>query len=143
MERSYCIEGYWIRVVLRDGLIQIFNDENLQGLLEQDLIARTAALVASVKADYAEKMKKPLAVSEDSLVVEIWAHVYAERFTVALKQAIDLPLVEEMADFVIHRSEVIDCGERSKDSNRFVWDLLASFKAFLAPFLPEKRPSEP
>lgn len=136
MERSYCIEGYTVRVVLRDRLIQISNDEGLHGLLEQDLISRTADLVATIKADYAKVMDKQLAISDDSLVVEIWAHVYAERFTLALKQAVDLAIMDEVADFAVSRSEVIDCGERSKDSNRFVWDLLASFKTFIARFLP-------
>lgn len=137
------MEGHRVRVVLRDGLIQISNDEGLRGLLQDDMIARTEHLVAAVKADYEKCMDKPLAISDDSLVVEIWAHVYAERFTLALKQAVDLALIDAAADFVIRRSEVIDCGERSKDSNRFFWDLLASFKAFLARFLSSDRQLEP
>jgi hypothetical protein len=54
-----------------------------------------------------------------------------------MKKLIRLNLIEDAADFIIKRSDTIDCGEAVIDQNRKFWDLLANFKGLILTFLPK------
>ena len=119
-------------------IVRVYNDNELKALLAQDTEAATSELVASIKAEYRSLFTVEYAVSDASVAVEIWGHVYAERMADAIKHLSSIALIDKVADKIIYHSEIIDMGERGHDENRFVWDGLAHFKSLIASFLPDK-----
>jgi hypothetical protein len=138
MEKTYELNDCKLLVVFENQLIRIKKPKALQKFLTNDIEERSEILVNSIKIDYLSFFGKELAISNDSLIIEIWAHVYASYFAKAMKNLISLKLVEEAADFIIKRSDIIDCGESEVDSNRKFWDVLANFKSIILTFLPKR-----
>lgn len=69
------------------------------------------------------------------MAVEIWGHVFAEKFADAIKKITSVKLVDELAEKIIEHCEVVNIGEKGHDSNRIVWDTLAPFKPEIAAML--------
>lgn len=138
MEKTYELNECELVVVFKNQLIRIKKPKALQKYLTLDIDQRSEVLVNSIKIDYLSLFGKELAISNDSLIIEIWAHVYASYFAKAMKNLISLKLVEEAADFIIKRSDIIDCDESEIDSNRKFWDILANFKGVILSFLPKR-----
>jgi hypothetical protein len=136
MEKVYELRGCKISVVFMDKLIRIDQPKSLEQYLSLDLDNRTAILIKLIKTDYVHFANKELDITDDSMAVEIWGHVYTSRLAHALKRLIQLSLIENFADFVLKRSDVIDCGESNVDGNRKFWDALAHFKTIILSFLP-------
>jgi hypothetical protein len=91
-----------------------------------------------VKKEYERLYKKELNISDASLAVEIWGHVYFEYFAIVFEKLVNMNLIKQMASKISSYCEIIDCGESEKDNNRFFWDILAPFKNQIAVLLPEK-----
>ena len=137
-EKEYKLNGHHILVIFNDRLVRIKHPKALQKFLSEDIELRTETLVNQIRQDYALIIGKELSIAQDSMVIEIWGHAFASYFTKALKNLIQLKLIERISDFVIKRSDTIDCGESEVDSNRRFWDLLANFKGLILTFLPKK-----
>lgn len=82
---------------------------------------------------YRELFQKTLEISEMSLAVEILVHAYLDRFSLnasairnVLPEHVSGPILR-IAGKVHERTEIINCGEKSVDNNRFVFDGLAPF----------------
>lgn len=136
MEKTYELNGFSLPVVFKDQVVQIEGSEELQHFLSEDIDNRTLVLVTFIKSDYLLLTGNALEIEDDSLIVEIWGHVYASHFAEAFKNLVQMKLIEQMADFVIQRADTIDCGEKDKDSNRVFWDVLSNFKGLILGFLP-------
>lgn len=146
MEKTYNLSGHKLLVVFENKLIRIKKPKALQKFLSADIELRSEVLVNSIKTDYAALFNKELAINNNSIIIEIWGHVYASYFAKALKNLIEVKLIGNFADFVIKRSDIIDCGEADMDSNRKFWDILANFKSIIVTFLPKSvkaKPSKP
>lgn len=128
-----------IDVQLEDHIIHITNNDALTNFLAYDTEARTEQLVRSIKIAYYKLFNKNLDVPDASMVVEIWAHVYAEKFADAVQSAVSFNVIDKLAKKVIERCEIIDIGELRYDYNRFVWDGLANAKSIIAKFLPGEK----
>lgn len=137
-EKIYELSGHELLVIFDEKLIRIKKPKALQKFLSSAIDNRSEVLVNYIKQDYFLLMGKELDVTNDSLIIEIWGHIYASYFARAMKNLIKLQLVENAADFVIKRSDTIDCGESEVDSNRKIWDVLANFKGIILTFLPKK-----
>ncbi|MFJ7887015.1 hypothetical protein ACIQYL_02880 [Lysinibacillus xylanilyticus] len=90
----------------------------------KDKSSASLQAAAVINAEYKKRKGRALDISEGSLSVEILGHVYPDRIGNTIKK---LPLpgsIEDAIDKILKRTEVIDCGESSKDSNRFLWDFL-------------------
>lgn len=120
-------------------IVRVYNDDELKALLAQEIEAATAELATEIKARYRSLFNVDYLVSDDSVAVEIWGHVHAEKMAEAIKHVTSLRLIDKVADIIIYHAEVIDMGERKHDENRFVWDLLAPFKSLIASFLRDKK----
>ncbi|WP_379085787.1 hypothetical protein [Pedobacter sp. UC225_65] len=83
-------------------------------------------------------MGTELDITVDSMVIEIWGHVYASHLAKAIKNLIQLQLIADFANFIINRSDTIECGESEIDSNRRFWDILSNFKGAVLSFLPKR-----
>jgi len=136
-EKIYELSGHELLVIFDEKLIRIKKPKALQKFLSLDIDNRSEVLVNYIKQDYFLLMGKELAITNNSLIIEIWGHVYASYFARAMKNLIKLQLVEHAADFIITRSDTIDCGESEVDSNRKFWDVLANFKGIILTFLPK------
>ena len=138
MEKQYELNNCKLLVCFEDRLVRIKKPRTLQKYLSEDIESRSTILVDHIKADYLVHFKKELFIDSDSLIIEIWGHVYASYFAKATKNLIKLKLVEDAADFIINRSDTIDCGESEVDSNRKFWDVLANLKGMILVFLPNR-----
>ncbi len=120
-------------------IVRIYNDKELIALLKKDTEPATDELVAGIRAEYRKQFGVDFGVPYNSIAVEIWGHVYAEKMAEAIKHLSSIKLVDKMADKIIYHAERIDIGEHGHDNNRFVWDGLAHFKALIIPFLPTEK----
>ena len=137
-EKSYKLSGHHLLVEFQPQLIRIKKPRAIKKFLSEDIELRSEILVNYIKQDYFLIIGKELDIANDSIIIEIWGHVYASYFARAMKNLIKLKLVENVADCIINRSETIDCGENEIDSNRKFWDLLANFKGIILTFFPKK-----
>jgi hypothetical protein len=127
-----------VTVQFEDRSIHITNNKSLWTLLGEDIESRTAAFAAWIKAQYYGFFGKELDITTDSLIVEIWGHVYFEYYVLAIKELLKLKLIEGFLESILEPSEVIDCGESGLDNNRKLWDMLAPHKEFILKVLPGK-----
>ncbi len=130
MEKYYLLQDCSVRVVFKVGLIGITNDNALKRLMHVDLNGVTDELIRLIKADYALFQGTPLAISDDSLVVEIWGHVYAEYLLLKYRKVMRAILIFGIYARLRKSCEVIDCGEREKDPNRRLWDRLTRYRGW-------------
>lgn len=137
-EKIYDLSGHQLLVVFRDQLIQIKKPHHLKQFLSSDIKNRSEVLVNYIKQDYFLIFGKELNVTNNSIIIEIWAHVFASYFARAMKKILRFKLVENLANLIIKRSDIIDCGESNLDSNRKLWDVLANFKHLILYFLPKR-----
>lgn len=135
MEKIYNLDGCSVNVFFEPKLIRIIGSEELLVHLNKRLNNHTLALVRLIKTDYALLLGKPLKITNASLAVEIWGHLYASKFATILQELISLKLIENFTEQIKKRSDTIDCGEADIDSNRKFWDMLAKFKSVIIKFL--------
>lgn len=138
MEKTYELSGHKLLVLFNDKIIQIQKPRTLKKFLSEDIELRSEILVNYIKQDYFNFIGKELIITNDSMIIEIWGHIFASHFAKAMKNLISLKLVENAADFIIKKSDYIDCGESDVDLNRKFWDILASFKELIIAVLPKK-----
>lgn len=129
------IQNSNISVLLHKNRIGIVNNDQLAALVSGIGNNTTEELVSAIKKEYSRLFNKEFNVSDDSIVVEIWGHIYADKFADAVKSISPIKLVDELADKISARCEMINIGEKGYDSNRFVWDLLAPLKSAIAAIL--------
>lgn len=126
--KRYNLDGYVIVVIFRNKLISIQESQRLFAYLAEDIEGRSAFLAELIKQDYGEIAHKKLSISTDSLIMEIWGHLYASHLARAIKTKTRIEMVTKIADFIITRGDIIDCGERGVDKNRWIWNILSNFK---------------
>ncbi|WP_316829499.1 hypothetical protein [Pedobacter aquatilis] len=138
MDKTYELKNCEIKVCLNEGLIRVYSDKGLWYYLDGNVKARTLALVLLIKSDYQKEFGKPLKITVNSLMIEIWAHVYSDYLGLLLKRKLKIKWIQNLLQKGIERAEIIDCGERKLDTNRWVWDFLSHFKSVISLFLPGK-----
>lgn len=137
-KKTYHLNGCELHVRFLEKLISIEKPEELNKYLASDIQYRTQTLASFIKSDYFKFFDKELKITEKSIIVEIWGHVFVSHIAKRFKTIIPIYPAKRFADFIIKRCNKIDCGERSIDSNRFVWDLLSAFKPFILFFIPKR-----
>lgn len=138
MEKVYELNNCRLLVAFTPKLVIIKEPKALKRYLSKDIDTRSSVLANLIKQDYLDLIGTELDITVDSMVIEIWGHVYASHLAKAIKNLIQLQLTEDFADFIINRSDVIDCGESEIDSNRRFWDILSNFKGLVLSFLPKR-----
>ncbi|WP_146146682.1 hypothetical protein [Taibaiella chishuiensis] len=137
-KKEYRFEGGIVEVLFQEGSVHIVNDTQLWALLEGKIKENTTTLVAWIVEQYRQLQGRDLAITGDSLAVEIWGHVYFEYYLLILKELVRLQLVADLLEPLLAKSDVIDCGETGYDNNRKLWDMLAPHKDFILGMLPGK-----
>ena len=122
-----------VRVKYKDKVVQIYCDEILLAFLENSEHG-ALTLAEYIVQEYKIRMGKPLAITKDSLAIEIIAHVYADEMAEKLRNFAEehdgglAEVLSQVSAKVKASTKTIDCGERSEDNNRFVWDGLVPLK---------------
>lgn len=96
--------------IVNNDLFQHFIDENEENAWK---------FVREVKDHFKRENNRNLKISDRSLVVEIYAHIFPDKIADLIPFGI--------GDIIQEKTEVIDCGEEGFDSNRFLWDFIADF----------------
>ncbi|SDF81634.1 hypothetical protein SAMN05421827_101642 [Pedobacter terrae] len=141
MDKIYELKGNKITVGLEPKLIRVYSDAQLWAYLEGTAavrLKRFELLVNAIKADYEQHFNQALAISNASLIVEILVHVYCDYLGLHFNRIIKIKWIQALVKKLLKRAEVVDCGEKSVDSNRWVWDLLAGSQSLFISILPKK-----
>lgn len=138
MEKHYELNDCKLAVTFSRQLVRIEGSKALRKFLSRDIENRSEVLVNTIKMDYFQLFDVELAIKNDSLIIEIWGHVYAAYFARAMEKLIQLKVIDDMADFILKRADTIDCGESEIDSNRVFWDILSNFKPIILQFIPKR-----
>lgn len=118
--------SYW----LAPQVVHILNDQPLRAYLQQGpgYAIEAARFFQQV---YQNEYGESLAIGEDSLAIEIIGHVFVGNFSSkadTLFQKAGLKPLDDFVDSVQAHTDIIDCGSKEMDSNRFVWDRLVPVK---------------
>lgn len=135
MYHNISIRDKNISVRLQENKIGIKSDEQLSALVTEMPEAATDELIGAIKNEFYLQFNKDFGVDDDSMAVEIWGHVFTERFADAVKALSPVKIVDDLAERISSHCEVINIGKKEHDRNRFVWDLLATFKPAIAMML--------
>ena len=134
-------EGVWVRY--GDRAVHIKTDAALVEYLgEAGNGAR--ALAEEILREYEKRAGKPLDIGVDSLAIEILIHTFLDTFAgraLHLAEKLPGPLAEPLSallEGLEDRTEIIDCGEREVDGNRWVFDRLAPFHGLFYEILGDK-----
>lgn len=135
MNTSVTIRDKKIDLQLQQHKINISNDNELFTLITCEPEDAAAELVVQIKTEFKKFCNKEFKVSDASMIIEIWGHVYAEKFAEAIKSFTSIEFIDDLAEKIIHHCEVINIGEPGYDNNRFVWNKLVTFKSIIAKIL--------
>ncbi len=136
MKTLISVRGKNIHVEFTQYAVRITTDNELEELLRNDVKKATLELVSAIKSDYQKHFHSGFKVSNRSMSVEIWGHVYADQLAKWIKKFSRIKIINKISDKIIYHAERIDIGEKGHDSNRIVWDCLAPFLSLIAFFLP-------
>ena len=137
MKHVFTLNGYDIEVFFEEHSVHITNNQELWQLVGANPEASTTALVRLIFTEFDRLYGREFNIHPDSLIVEVWGHVYFEYIALILDNLIKMNLVTQVMDKLISYCEVIDCGEKGYDNNRSFWDMLAPFTSLIAGWLPE------
>ncbi|MFW0715388.1 hypothetical protein [Pedobacter sp. N23S346] len=137
MEKIYNFDNIKIKVGLEPNLVRVYSDKALWTFLNTDAESGFELLVETIKNEYVTIFGKALNITNDSLIVEILVHVYCDYLGLRFNQIVKIKFIQNLVNKLLERTEVVDCGERSVDGNRWVWDLLARYKRPFLRILPK------
>ncbi|PFQ47392.1 hypothetical protein COK05_09750 [Bacillus cereus] len=116
-----------IRVLIREKSLHIENTESLRRVLKKK--HAPFKLAQYLKQQHTNQFHTVLNISDKSLTIEIIGHVYIGNFADILKEIPRIPkitpVIVKKAHKITDHTDIIDCGEKEVDSNRWVWDKLA------------------
>ncbi|MBX9449956.1 MAG: hypothetical protein KL787_09685 [Taibaiella sp.] len=138
MESSVAILNYPVTFTVSQYGVHIYCDSSFHNLIEQSPKQGIHLLAIALKRKYAEVHQRDLNISIDSIVVEIWGHHYFELVFDRTKWLISAPVFNRIRKRLEQATEAIDIAEKGHDNNRWVWNILASFKGLIQRFLRDK-----
>lgn len=121
-----------ISISFEDRVVRIKCDEVLMNYLAQP--GNDAVILSKyILETYYDMFHKILNISQHSLAVEILIHAYIDKLCEVIECNNVIPIeglnqaLIQASRAIEKRTEIIDCGEREVDSNRFVFDGLEKF----------------
>ncbi|MDZ5606941.1 hypothetical protein U2I54_07440 [Bacillus pseudomycoides] len=116
-----------LSILIRERSLHIENTDSLHRILKKK--HTHLKLAQYLKQEHTNQYGTILNISDQSLAIEIIGHVYIGNFADILK---NIPRIPKIAPIIVERAyritdhtDIIDCGEKEVDSNRWVWDKLA------------------
>ncbi|NFA60695.1 hypothetical protein K8O96_09030 [Clostridium sporogenes] len=97
--------------------VHITNDYNLKDYLSTS--SKNSLNIADyAKSNYVLKYSNPIDVTRTSMAIEIIGHVYPDKIAKYLPFG--------LGNIITKHTSIIDIGEKSIDSNRWIWDSIAA-----------------
>ncbi|OPD23708.1 hypothetical protein AL710_05990 [Clostridium botulinum] len=97
--------------------VHIDNDYNLKDYLSNS--SKGSLNIADyAKSNYLLKYSQPIDVTRTSMAIEIMGHVYPDKIAKYLPFG--------LGNIITKHTSIIDIGEKSIDSNRWIWDSIAA-----------------
>ncbi|SER17135.1 hypothetical protein [Pedobacter rhizosphaerae] len=137
MNKIFKLVGSEIKVGFEPQLIRVYSDRALWQFLKGDIKSRMKLLIYTIKEEYFTQFEKKLEISDDSLVVEILVHVYCDYIGLLFNRIVQISWLQQLVIKLLKRAEIVDCGERQVDSNRWIWDFLARFNRIFIAIIPQ------
>lgn len=137
MKKNYTLNEHRLQVRFGDGAVHIRNDKALWDFVDEHPRESVALLVRYIKQEYLAHAGKELQVSDNSLLLEIWGHLYYEYYVLKLRRFLNFRCFDRLALKLVKPSKSIDCGEKGKDSNRWLWDMFARYTPLFFKLLPK------
>ncbi|MDO4490869.1 MAG: hypothetical protein Q4B85_07385 [Lachnospiraceae bacterium] len=117
--RSY----HGVGIKLEPQVVRIANDFVLDVHLQENS-KNCMRLAREIRNAYELEYQEQLRISERSLAIEIYAHYKIQKLSEKVERYLGRT---RLTRWLIGHTEVIDCGCREKDNNRFIWDTLCAF----------------
>lgn len=109
------------------GVLRIKNDDGFKDIYAKyGPTTLSRALLAAYHIHYGEEID----ITQNSLTVELWAHLYPDRIVNTLMGREVFSPFNKFLRRIKHSTKVIDCGEAHLDNNRWLWDFLSHFILF-------------
>nr|WP_199156199.1 hypothetical protein [Pedobacter sp. ASV2] len=137
MDIEELTENNLIKIEFEPSLIRVYSNAVLWQFLKDDKKAKFKLLANFIKDEYLKQFNKSLQISNDSLIVEILVHIYCDYLGLIIHRVIKVKWIQYLLMKLIKRAEVVDCGEKKVDSNRWLWDFLARYKNSFIKILPD------
>jgi hypothetical protein len=137
MQRRFEYEGGEFAVDFFEGVTKIENNETLWAYVNADPPRTTRALVDWMQSVYKELFGKPLQISDNSFIMEIWGHIYFEHFLLRHEGFGKILFPFGLYKRLVASCEAVDCGESHIDNNRWLWDLLGVLTPVLGKLIPK------
>lgn len=138
MDKRYTIKGLEIAVSFRDGLVGIDNNKALWILIDRHGADEVRTLIDLVYAEHLLLYGRALAIVPRSFLLEIWGHVYAEYLLLRYHRFFRFILPSRWYDSLIESCDILDCGEKGRDPNRWFWDIMSWFNPIHRMLFPRK-----
>lgn len=119
-KKTLQIDG--IGISLSDRIVRVNNDGLLKAMLITGKRDSALTLSSKIRQMYEAEFGKSLNITTRSLAAEIYDHYLLQELTLKIEK---LTGQIRPTRWMIRHMEVIDCGERSEDNNRFLWDLVS------------------
>jgi len=132
-----------ISISFEDRIIRIKCDDILMDYLAKP--GNDAVILSKyILETYFDMFHKILQISQHSLAVEILIHAYIDKVCEYIESKEILPIegldhaLKQAGRAIEKRTEIIDCGEREVDNNRFVFDGLEKFHGVIYKLLGDR-----
>lgn len=133
---------YWnkeykgISISFEHRVVRIKCDEILMKYLARP--GNDALIISEyILGTYYDMYQKELCISQHSLAIEILIHAYMDKLCILIKNTDQIPfaglehVLKQLCQAIASRTEIIDCGEREVDGNRFLFDALVPFHSII------------
>jgi len=111
-----------VGVIYEDRVVRIANDASLAALFKEKGRRGALALSGHILCRYASLSGRELQITDRSLAAEIYDHYKLQVWTLRFEKLMGRC---RPTRWMMRHMEVIDCGEKEVDNNRFLWDLFS------------------
>lgn len=113
------MNGYKITYGISPQVIHVVNDSELKKFYALKGKKGITELAQTLRATYKYQTGKDIDITLLSLTAEIFGHIDAGYIGGILKAVTGKDIKD-----IVKRTDIIDCGEKSVDTNRAIWDAI-------------------
>ena len=114
-----------VGITMQPRIVRVDNDDALKSYLSGGKRKAALSLADRILGIYESAYGEQLKISRESLACEIYDHFILMKITDAFGRVFGAGL--RPVRWMKRHMDVIDCGERKEDNNRFLWDLFSIF----------------
>ena len=111
-----------IGLQMKERVVRVVNDETLITFLKTEKHKGARELARFILVEYRQRFGSELKITERSLACEIYWHYYCLDKAASYERRHGK---RKFTSWLIRHIDISDCGEKSVDTNRFVWDILS------------------